>query len=261
MPTYFQQNVLLLHIRPRVFAFLLLACSGINLGAQSSQVHPVTAELDRIIKLSDGAVSGNMYENAELGFRYQFPKGWIVDDRVAQEKALATQQQFVWDASAKTEPEATRECAKNLLFVTKYPEEMRSNGLNPFAYLIAANPKCTPDVTFPKTVKDHEATQKVVGQLGRYFKTSYVTSRSPVRIRAFDNAGRVMLEASQSLWISTHEPGSRTDRNVHTSILIMQAGEYWVMWMFAGGDDMQLNELRATKIFFDTPSAKPAEGK
>jgi hypothetical protein len=70
-----------------------------------------------------------------------------------------------------------------------------------------------------------------------------------------------MLEISQSFWISTHEPGSTTTQNIRTSILLMQAGEYWVMWMFAGSDDVQLGELKATKIFFDAGAGGPAEVK
>jgi hypothetical protein len=246
--------------RFEVFAILLCSCA-IHAYSQSSSPKPNVAEADRIAQLEDGLVSGDVYHNVELGFRYQFPHGWIVNDKGTQEKALSAGHQFVWadDISAKREKKATRQCAKGLLFVTQYPEEMRLNSFGPLAFLIAADPKCIPGVSFPSTAKDHEAIQRIVSQLGVYFKTLPINSNGSPHIRAFDNGGRVMLEVSNSFSMSTHEPGSDTFRTVRSSILVMQARDYWVMWMFASDNDTQLNQLRATKIFFDAAPAGSAE--
>jgi hypothetical protein len=263
IPNRQRQALACVRLRLGVFAALLCTCLAVHMHGQSPSSRSDISGPDRIAQLSDGSVSGNMYHNAELGFQYQFPKGWIVDDKPTQQRTVADGRQFVWgdETSAKRERKAARQCTKDLLFVTRYPEEMRSNGFNPLAFLIAADPKCAPGVTFPSTAKDHEAIQRIANQLGIYFQTSTITSRSPARIRAFDNGGRLMLEISQSFWISIHEPGGTTSQNIRSSILLMQAGEYWVMWMFAGSDDVQLNELRATKIFFDAGPAGSAEAR
>ncbi len=253
-----------IRLRFGLFAILLSSCLAVHTHGQSPSLRKDVSGANRIAQLSDGTTSGNMYHNAELGFRYQFPKSWIVNDRATQDRAVAARRQFVWGdyISAKREREAEPQCTQDLLFVTRYPEEMRLNQFNPFAFLIAADPKCAPGVTFPKTVKDNEAIQRIASALGVYFKTADVTSRSSTRIRAFNNDGRVMLEISQSFSITTREPGRTTFfHNIRSSVLLMQASEYWVMLMFASDDDVQLEKLRATKIFLDGGPAEPAESK
>lgn len=263
IPNRQSQALARVRIRFRVFPIVLCSCLAVHTLGQSTPLTSDPSEANRIAGLSDGTISGNTYHNAELGFRYQFPDGWIVNDKATRERAIADGDQFVWgeDLLTKREPRAARQCTKDLLFVTRYPEGMRTNGLNPMGFLIAADPKCVPGVVFPSTVKDQEAIQRITSQLGIYFKTSTITSRSPTRIRAFDNGGRVMLEASQSFSIVTHQPGRDTLQNIRSAILLMQAGEYWVMWMFASDDDVQLAKLRASKIFFDPGQAQPAETK
>jgi hypothetical protein len=132
---------------------------------------------------------------------------------------------------------------------------MRLNGFNPLAFLIAADPKCTPGISFPRTVKDHEAIQRVASHLGTYFKTLHIISNGPTRIRSFDNGGRVMLEISQSFRFFIDEPGNGSIQKASTSAVVMQVRDYWVMWMFMGDSDSQLDLLKASKIYFDTPTA------
>jgi hypothetical protein len=61
-----------------------------------------------------------------------------------------------------------------------------------------------------------------------------------------------MLEISQSSSLVTSAPGSTVTYNIRTSLLLMQAGEYWVVWMFATDDDAELEQIRKTKIVFNT---------
>jgi hypothetical protein len=246
-----------------VFTTLLISCLGVHALGQSSSPRSDNVGSGGIAQLEDGTISGDMYHNAELGFRYEFPHGWVVNDKATQEKAIAAGHQFVWgdDTSAKREHKATRQCMKSLLFVTRYPQEMRSIGFNPQVFLIAADPKCAPGVNFPSTVKDREAIQRIASQLGIYFKTPAIMSKNPARIRAFENDGRVMLEISQSFISSTHELGTSTIRDFSSSALLMQARDYWIMWMFMADGEIQLDQLRATKIFFDATPAGPAEAR
>jgi hypothetical protein len=212
---------------------------------------PNVSGANRFDQLDDGSISGEVYHNAELGFRYQFPHGWIVNDKPVQEKAVKAGHQFVWgdDTSTKREKNIARQCSKGLLFVTQYPNDMRLSRFNPLAFLIAADPTCAPGVVFPRTVKDNEAIRRIAGQWGTYFKLSGIVSRTPARIRAFDLAGRVMVQISQSFITSTHEPGSTTVQKISSSILVMRAHDYWVMWMFASADDAQLGRVESNQDF------------
>jgi hypothetical protein len=209
-----------------------------------------------LAQLDVGQVSKNTYHNPQLGFSYEFPRGWVVNDKATQKRTLEAGHQFVWsdDSPTKAKKKDDRQCTKDLLSVSRFPEEMRMGGVDsPLAYVVAADPKCAPGVSFPTTVKDHEAIQRIASQLGIYFKSLPVLSKSPAHIRAFENAGRVMLEISQSYTFYLHEPGNSRAPSIDSSVLAMQAHDYWVMWMFIGEGDTELDQMRASKIFFDAP--------
>jgi hypothetical protein len=262
IPNRQKQASVLIRLRLGVFVILLGAFS-MQAFAQAVSPKADVSEAYRIGQLENGSISGDVYHNAELGFRYQFPHGWVVNDKATQERALQAGRQFVWgdDTSTKREKKAARQCTKTLLVATPYPEDMRLDRFDPMVFLVAADPRCVPGINFPSSVKDHEAIQRIAGQLGTYFKTSTITSKSPAHIRAFDNAGHVMLEISQSFSTSSYQPGVTTLQSIRSSILVMQARDYWVMWMFASDDDPQLEQMRATKIFLDSPATGPTENK
>jgi hypothetical protein len=225
---------------------------------QSASPNPNASEDKGIAALSDGTISGTTYQNPDLGIRYEIPSGWSANDLATQRQAIADTRQVVWtdDLDPRHKHKAARQCTKDLLMVTQYPEAMRVNDFNPFVLMIAADPKCSPGVTFPSTVKDRQAMDRIISQLATYFRTAAVSSKSPAEIRAYDNAGQVILEVSQRLRIDRHEPGTYTVQDIHTSVFLAQVDKYWLMWMFVGSDDGQLARLRATKIFFDATSRR-----
>lgn len=226
--------------------------------AQSVQAVFNSPENNALAKLSSGTISGNVYSNSELGIRYEFPRGWTADDMPAQQRAISEGRQLIWvDDSDPTlkHKRKTRQCAKDLLLVTQYPEGMLVNEFNPLVQMIAADPLCAPEATFPAKVEDQRSIQQVASQVGMYFKTASVRSRSASQIRAYNNGGHVILEVSQRLTIYNHQPGVDTIQEVQTSVFIAQAGKYWLMWMLAGGDDGQLARLRASKIVFNVNGA------
>jgi len=230
-------------LRLRPFAFLLCICVTV----------PETRVAGQITLLDAGTISGNTYRNPELGFRYQFPNGWVVNDTATQQKEIAGGHQVAWDdaRSKKLGDKAPGQCTRNLLFVTQHPAGMRLNGFDSSVFLMAVDPNCVPGVTFPTSVKDHEAIQRIAKLVVSHLKMSAVTDRGPVQLRAFDNAGRVMLAISEAFDIFISEPAGSTTQNIHTSTLLMQAGQYWILWRFAADTDYNLKKLEATKIFFD----------
>jgi hypothetical protein len=224
---------------------------------QSSPTTLTASQSDRLSQVDDGVASRDEYQNQGLGLRYQFPRGWNVNNRASQKKTLEARRQFVWadDMTPNNEKNSAHHYSKGLLLVTQYPEEMRLDGFNPVAFLIVADPNCIPGSSFPKTVKENEAIQRIASHLGTYFKTLPLTSTSTPRIRAFDNGGRVMLEISDSFSMNTREPGRESFRTVRSSVVVAQARDYWVMWMFASDNDIQLDQMRKSKIFLDTTLA------
>src|SRR5271155_80210 len=204
----------------------------------------------RIAQLSAGSTSGQFYINSELGLRYQIPGGWT-----AGEKEVVASHKFAWvdDPSTKEQRASANQCSKNLLLVTKHPEGMALNGFDPMALMIAIDAACFPEITFPKSKTDKDAIQRFASQILAHLQNPGDAVRAPARVRAFENGGRVMIEVSRPLQITTHEIalGPRTMiRNVDRSVLIVPAAGYWVAWIFVSGDDVDMDYLKASKIVF-----------
>lgn len=233
-----------------VFLHLPSKCLG-----QNQTLSPTSAVPQSTIgQLSDGTILKNLYHNTQLGFQYEFPSGWVVSDQKVQQQAIADAYQFVWteDILRKQKPQNSQ-CAKALLFVSKYPELMRTSEFNPFALMIAADPECIPGATFPTNTKDQSAIQRIALNLGAYFKTVGINSLEPGRVQAFQWAGRVVFQVHQRFRVNTHGAATMAVQEVVTSTLVVPTGRYWVMSMFVAGDDSQLHQLLATKFLFDTP--------
>jgi hypothetical protein len=135
---------------------------------------------------------------------------------------------------------------------------MRTNGFNPFVLLIVADPQCITGSTSPSSVKDQDAIQRIASHLGLYFETLNRGAMERPRILAFENSGRVILEISARYRLTTFNPGTVTYIDVTTSTVVIPVGKYWLVSMFAGGDDAQLAWLRTTRMLFDSPPAGSA---
>lgn len=208
---------------------------------------------NRLSQIRDGEISGNIYHNKQLGFSYEFPAGWIVG------KATAPEHKFIWKDNPSERPPANRifQCSKNLLFTTEHPEGMRADGFVPMASLFVVDSSCVPGVTFPSAVNDREAIARVVHGIEARLYTPTLNNETPPRVRPVEYAGRVLLQIFQRMSVSVHDANTTTNENLEISISAMQAKEYWVIWLFVAANDSEMNELKATKIFFDNspPSA------
>jgi hypothetical protein len=175
-------------------------------------------------------ISGNTYGNAGLGFRYEFPSGWVLNDKATHHD----------------------NCTKTLLFVSRYQKgTTQTEQINPLVIVMAVDPVCASGIAFPKTVDDHEAIQRLASYSMRYFQQESFQSTGAAHVRALNASGRVMVDVSQSLSVTV--PGNKEPVIAPSSVILMQANEYWIIWMFASNSQAELDELRKTKIFFDVP--------
>jgi hypothetical protein len=204
----------------------------------------------QVSQLGDGTLSGNNYYHSDLGFRYEFPKGWAVNDPT---RIIKLEHKFVWeeDKPGKGDSKAAAQCSKTLLFVSEHPDGMQTNEYDPMASLTAVDSKCLPGATFPVSVNDHGQIQSVADQVITHLKPPTLLNKTPAQIRAFNNDGRMMLEISRSLTLDTRSPQRRNVQNIKSSMLVMQAKQYWVIWTFASADARNLDKMRASKIYFD----------
>lgn len=201
-------------------------------------------------RMSAGEVSGNIYRNSELGFRYEFPAGWHVSDQ-----PKTAEHQFGWkdDPSGKS---AIERCSKTLLLVTKHNEGVRINGFDPMALVIAVDPGCFPPIPFPQSPGDQKAVVDVVMQVLNHLKTPEVAAKSTSRVHPFAYAGHVIVEFSQSLSVAIHESGARGLENILSSVAVTSTDRYWTIWIFVAGNDADLGTLKSSKIFFESQSSQ-----
>lgn len=204
----------------------------------------------RIGQLNAGVVSGNTYTNDALGFAYQFPLGWVINDKATQDRTMETGHQFAWgnSPSAAREHEAFQRCARVLLFVTKNAEGTRTEGLNPLIVVIAADSACFPGVHFPTSVDDRDAIKQAAQQFVRSFAGTPFVAKGHNSVDAFTVQGHLMLDISASFSVSP--PGHNAPLDIFTSLNFTEAKDYWVAWGFMSGSQAGLQELKDTKIKF-----------
>jgi len=232
-------------------------------GADAKPYMPGASQfpISRMAQLTTGSVSTNLYRNPQLGIQYQFPEGWVLMSKASQVESANGRSHFEWGNSptVQQEHDSASECTRNLLYVRRYLEPPATVKVNPIVVLLAADPDCTPETTFPKSIDDREAIQQIAKQVVRYFKTSTASPSDAARVRAFRNADRIMIEVSQAFTTKGREQSDEI--MVFSSILVMQINDYWVIWMFASGDQKELEDLRKTRIFFDVPDPGSARSQ
>ncbi len=232
-----------------------LCTAGLMLLLCSYCVLCQTQENGLLTTLGDGEIHGHTYHNQRLGVSYEFPAGWVVG------KPTMSEHKFAWKDDPNSPAKELPRCFRNLLFVTEHPEGMRPDGFVPMASVVAFDPSCNSEVEFPRAVDDREAVKRVVRFIeARLVAPASASSTSP-RAHPVDYAGRVLLEISQSVFMSAHEAGGTTSQNLQVSISAVQAGDYWVLWLFATPNDSDMSKLKATKISFDVLPAAARQEK
>jgi hypothetical protein len=219
------------------------------LAQRSGNTEPV-ASSNRIGKLDPGTITGNIYENDALGFTYEFPAGWIVNEKAVQDKVIEAGHQFAWgnSPSAAREHEAFQGCSRVILMVTKFPEGAKTEEVNPLVTVLAVDLECSPGAHFPKSLDDQEGIKGIAQQVVRSFAGTPFISKGNKSARAFVVQGHVMVDISGAFQVSP--PGHNAPLDVFTSIDVAELSGYLVGWAFVSGSQSGLEELKATKLAF-----------
>jgi hypothetical protein len=218
--------------------------------AQNSGTPAVMPSSSRIGELEAGSVSGNSYKNDALGFTYEFPAGWVVNEKAVQDKVIETGHQLAWgnSPSAAHEHEAFQRCGRVLLMVTEFAEGAKNDEFNPLILVLAVDLACSPGAQFPKSLDDRDGIKQVAQQLVRSFAGTPFISKGKNPVDAFMIQGHVMLEISGTFQVNL--PGGNTPADVFTSIDVTELNGYLVGWGFMSGSQSGLQELKTTKRLF-----------
>jgi hypothetical protein len=202
-----------------------------------------------------GAVSGNTFTNDTLGFSFQFPAGWVLADKATEENVVEAGHQFAWgnDPTAAREHEVAERCGKVLLWATKYPEGTQTGGINPLIVIFALDSSCFPGAEFPKSAEETDGIRQVATQISRSLSGTPFFGKGKNSIRAFTLQNRLFLDLSSAFQVEA--PTRKQPLDVFTSVILTQARDYWVMWMFMNGSQSGLAELRSEVRIAFAPSA------
>jgi hypothetical protein len=207
----------------------------------------------RIGSLSPGLVKGNTYVNDALGIHYEFPDGWVVNDEATQNRVMEAGHQFAWGNSpgAAREHEAFQQCARVLLFTTKYPAGTKGDEMNPLIVIMAMDPECSPGARFPTSIDERDAIKQIAQQMIHSFAGTPFIPKGKTSVRAFMVQAHLMLEFSGDFTVNV--PGQAAPKSIFTSFAVTEARDYWIAWGFMSDSQAGLQELKNTKIEFASP--------
>ncbi len=211
---------------------------------------PIVPTDIRIGQLNPGAISENVYTNDALGFTYQFPAGWVVNDEATQNKIVEAGHRAAWgdSPSAARDHAAFQQCGRILLLATKYPAGTKTKEYNPLVTVTAIDPACVPGLHFPTSMDDRDAMKETAQQLFGSFAIPSSISKGNNTFGSLMIQGHLMLDVTGSFHVNP--PGSDKPLEIYFSMDFTQLNGYFVGWSFATGSQSELRELKNTKIGF-----------
>ncbi len=205
-------------------------------------------------KLADGNVSGNVYENAFLGFGYELPKNWHYGTEAAIMPAVEQSREHNYDRPAVSPSQRAllKSCERTLVSAwRKMPEETGQIAYEDFGEVTisAMSLACFPNVKFPDVHdgKDSMSDFMVAYGLG------HPIIQDMKGARAFEHDGRMFILMDGT--VAYHEDGDALSRRVSVALALTRQRDYVVSFFFAAPHEAELHELMNAKAAFDPEPA------
>ncbi len=204
--------------------------------------------------MDPGQIDGSVYRNAQIGFRYEFPKGWNIEPKGAVEPAVERYRAKVEDEPVigPRERDVVKACRRTLLSAWKTKPGADSQvPYDDFGEVtLSAMPLfCFPNLKFPDNPKDADAVRRfLVG-----FSFTQPLQRDMRDARAYEADGKTMLVTFGT--IAYKEEGDALSRRISVALAITQHRGYLLVWLFAAPHDSELRELMKAKVSFDPDPA------
>jgi hypothetical protein len=199
--------------------------------------------------IDTGRISGDMYENPQLGFRYPIPPGWTLEDDGAVlpaiERSRRTDFENPWMGAG--ERELMKVCHKTLFSAwAKRPAADGQLSYDDFGEVTvsAASMACFPGIRFPANPADHRAVQDFLLQL----RLTHPVLQNMRDIRAFTSGGNVFVLLHGV--VGFHVPDDELSRRLSIAMSVTARRGYILTWFFAAPHDSELRELLEEKITF-----------
>lgn len=201
-------------------------------------------------KLADGKVSGNVYENAFLGFGYELPKDWHYGTEAAIMPAVERSREHNYDRPAVSPSQRAllKSCERTLVSAwRKMPEETGQIAYEDFGEVTisAMSLACFPNVKFPDIKNGKESLTDFMVAYG----LGHPIVQDMKGARAFEHDGRMFILMDGV--VAYHEDGDDLSRRVSVTLALTKQRGYLVSFFFAAPHEAELHELMNAKAAFD----------
>lgn len=209
-------------------------------------------------KLADGKVSGNVYENAFLGFGYELPKNWHYGSKAAIMPAVEQSREHNFDrpAISPSQRALLNACERTLVSAwRKLPEETGQIAYDDFGEVTisAMSLDCFPNVKFPDI---HDGKESLTNFMIAY-GLGHPIIQDMKGARAFEHDGRTFIVLDGV--VAYNVIGDDLSRRVSVAMALTKQHNYVVSFFFAAPHESELHELMNAKAAFDPePTTKTA---
>jgi hypothetical protein len=201
-------------------------------------------------KLANGKVSGNVYENAFLGFGYELPKDWHYGTEAAIMPAVeqSREKNFDQPAVSPSQRALLKTCERTLVSAwRKMPEENGQIAYEDFGEVTisAMSLECFPNVKFPDV---HDGKEKLADFMVAY-GLGHPIIQDMTGARAFEHDGRTFIVMNGV--VAYHVDGDALSRRVSVALALTRHHDYVLSFFFAAPHEAELHELMNAKASFD----------
>jgi hypothetical protein len=211
-------------------------------------------------QLESGKVTGNVYDNRQLGFAYELPKGWHLKSQPAVMPAVerSREHSVAGPAMGPNEQVMRDACERTLISAWRTTPEPTSGDIlyEDFGEvtLFATPLACFPNVKFPDLLTDKEPLRDFLIAYGE----SHPIVRDMKGAHAFTHEGRTFI-VMQGV-VAYQEPDDALSRRVSVALAMTRQRDYLLVFFFAAPHDAELRELMNAKAAFDPePALKEAK--
>jgi hypothetical protein len=219
-------------------------------------------------QIDSGKVSGDFYENAQLGFSYRIPQGWVIkQDGIVQPavERYKAKEDFGRPRMGRSEHILMDSCSKTLFSAwAKRPADDGAISYDDFGEVTvsAIALSCFPTLQLPKQGSDVQAFKDFVGQFA--LTHPIVTDMGSGKVFSQDNIVFVYLHGTVAFQV----PDDELSRRLSLALAMTERRGYLLTWFFAAPHDAELEGLTNERAVFDKESAvnvataaKPDENK
>ena len=202
-------------------------------------------------QIDPGKINGDFYENAQLGFSYRIPQGWVIKDEGIVQPAVErykAKEDFGRPRMGRSEHILMDACSKTLFSAwAKRPAENGELTYDDFGEVTvtAIALSCFPTLEMPKQGSDIQLFKDFVGQFS--LTHPIVVDMGSGKVFSQDGIVFVYLHGTVAFGV----PNDQLSRRLSLAMAITERRGYLLTWFFAAPHDAELQGLTNERAVFD----------